>query len=408
MTTNFYIDVIQRDPRYLSAEPVNDIALLEPGFRAKAQRVVDDAYAKGIELVSTETYRSSERQQRLYDEGKTRLRVVGVHHYGLAIDFVKLVNGKQSYDGDWTFLCALAASAGIVSGGDWGLPDKPHSFRDWDHLQGVTIAQQGGLFAGSYYPGADGTGTTAPIPADLAAPKAALPAVPAGLSLEQAKILALADKANVESFAGWFKRSWIMAFVEVESEFNERAYRREPSGVASYGVMQVLDSTAAGLGLTGSAEQMYDPAVSLFYGMKYAAGGYNYLRTHLGRPPSTTEWCEGYNEGYGAAAAFRRDPGYSAKWLPAEERWAALLGTAASAPPPIVVTTERRVLLRRAADRTAYGIKPPVEKPAPPEAKPPAVEPEPTDSVADDLMREELARIALGLPEPTPQPTQGA
>jgi len=320
---NFFTDVIQRDSRYRSPEVVNDIALLEPGFRAKVAAVIDAAKTRSVDLVATETYRSVERQQRLYAAGKTQLRTVGVHHYGLAVDFAKRVNGKPSWDGDWTFLCELAAANGAVAGGDWGEPNKPHSFRDWDHLQGCTIAQQTALFAGTWYPAATGTGTLAPVPVASIVPR--VKTVPSGLTPEQAKVLSIVDDLNDRYWSGWFNRSSVMAFVEVESGFNERAVRREPSGVTSYGLMQVLDSTAAGLGLTGSPEQLYVPLQGLFYGMKYAAQGWNYLLTHLGRPPTLIEWCEGYNEGYGAAARGRPDLEYSGRWLPPRDRWAALV-----------------------------------------------------------------------------------
>lgn len=321
---NFFVDVIQRDSRYRSTAAVNDVALLEPGFRAKAQSVVDAAAARGIHLVSVETFRSSERQQQLYDQGKTRLRVVGVHHYGLALDFAKRVGGRLSWDGDWSFMAELAAANAVVSGYDWGQPDKPHSFRDPGHLQGVTIEEQRGLFAGTWYPGATvGVGTAAPLPV-LPKPKQAAPPIPSGLTQVQAEILAVADKLNANYFNNWFLRSSVMAYCEVESTFNRRAIRREPSGVTSYGLMQVLDSTAEWLGLTGSAEQMYEPLYGLFYGMKYAAWGWNYLTTQFGRPPTLEEWSDGYNEGYGAAAKGRDVP-YSDKWIAARDRWAAIV-----------------------------------------------------------------------------------
>jgi len=391
---NFFTEIIQRDPRYLSTDPVNDVALLEPAFRAKAQAFVDAAFAQGIELVSTETYRSSQRQQQLFDEGKTQLRVVGVHHYGLALDFAKKIGGKESWEGDWTFMGPLAAAHGAVAGADWGQPDKPHNFRDWDHLQGVTIAEQTGLLAGTWYPGAAvGTGGVAPLPAAVAVagPPIAPPGIPAGLTQSQAKILAIADQVNTASFANWFARASIMAFVEIESDFNETAIRHEPSGVTSYGLMQVLDSTAAGLGLAGAAAQMYDPATSLFYGLKYAAQGWNYLVTHLGRPPTLVEWSAGYNEGYGAAGKGRADPGYTDKWIAAHNRWAGILVDAA---PPRAV--ERRHVLRRAADLVAYAAKadtPPAagDLPAPADPAPPPAGG--GDTTADDLNRGELDRI---------------
>lgn len=388
---NFFVDVIQRDPRYLSVEPVNDTALLEPGFRVKAQTVVDAAFARGIELKSTETYRSSERQQRLYDQGKTQLRIVGVHHYGLAIDFAKVVNGKLSWDGDWRFLCDLAAEAGVVAGGDWGLPDEPHSFRDWDHLQGVTIAEQKGLLAGVWYPGGESVGASAPIP--IAHPVGvAAPSIPAGLPQHQAEILALVDQINAESYGGWFARASVMAFAEVESEFNERAIRHEPSGVTSYGLMQVLDSTAAGLGLVGSPEQMYDPATSLYYGMKYAAQGWNYLQQHFGRPPTLDEWSDGYNEGYGAAAKGRNVP-YSDKWIAAYNRWSAIFGRT------VEVAVERRHALRRASDRLKPVPEPtqepqPTQEPEVPETEEVDEQPDDSDETAR-LNREEFERHQL-------------
>jgi len=322
MPGNFYTNVIQRDSRFHSPNAVKDEDLLEPSFLRKVHDVMAAAKAQDIALAITETYRSSERQQQLFNEGKTRLRVVGVHHYGLACDFAKEAGGRLSWDGDWTFLTRLAAQHGVISGGDWGEPDKPHSFRDWDHLQGVTLPQQAALFAGTWYPDGDSTGPLAPLPA------AAHPAapVPSGLTQAQAGALAAFDRVNAESFSGWFARSSAMAFIEVESSFDPDAFRQEPSGVASYGLMQVLDSTARGLGLTSDPAQMLEPRIGIFYGLKYAAQGWNYLVSHLGRPPTLTEWCEGYNEGYGAAAKGRRDQHYSGIWLPARERWSRLDG----------------------------------------------------------------------------------
>jgi hypothetical protein len=323
---NFYTDVIQKDKRFNTTAVVNDTALLEPSFRLKAQTVVDAAASAGITLVSTETFRSSQRQQSLFVAGKTQLKTVGVHHYGLAIDFAKkLTNGKLSWDGDWTFMAKLAADAGIISGVDWGTPGQTHSFVDSDHLQGCTVAEQVKLFAGTWYPGASTiVGPVAPVPAVLT-PPVSLPPIPSGLSQAQAQILAIADQVNKESFNNWFLRSSIMAFCEVESGFDANAIRHEPSGVTSYGLMQVLDTTAGDLGLEGDPTQMYMPAIGLFYGMKYATTGWNYLHAHLGRWPTLDEWFAGYNEGYGAAAQGRPDPDYVQRCNTARAKWAAIV-----------------------------------------------------------------------------------
>ena len=321
--SNFYQDVIQTDSRFHSTDPIRDMALLEPTFRSQVVAFMAAAKAVGTELIVTETYRSSELQQKYFDEGKTQLRTVGVHHYGLACDFAKLVNGQANWDGDWTFCVALAKQVStadriVISGVDWGRPDVAHSFVDSDHIQGCTIEQQTGLFAGTWYPDSTATPTVAPIPA----PPANIPVVNhANLTANQSAALAAFDVVNAGSFGNWYQRSSFMAFCETESDFDPKAFRQEPSGVASYGLMQVLDSTAAGLGLVGDPTQMYEPKVGILYGLKYASQGWNYLTTHFGRPPTLAEWSAGYNEGYGAAAQGRPDQLYVTTWTTNRAKW---------------------------------------------------------------------------------------
>jgi hypothetical protein len=99
-----------------------------------------------------ETYRSQARQQELFNNGATKLRTVGVHHYGLACDIVRMVSGEPSWKGDFSFLGQLAHSSGLIWGGDWGDPTIKHSFVDSVHVQRCTVARQGDLFAGNFYP----------------------------------------------------------------------------------------------------------------------------------------------------------------------------------------------------------------------------------------------------------------
>lgn len=131
--------------------------------------------------------------------------------------------------------------------------------------------------------------------------------------------------ANAEFAPFGFTPASVMATVEVESAFDETAYRFEPRlGEASYGLMQVLRSTAAQMGWTGAdPTALYDPALNLTTGMRYLRWGWDYLRQHLGRAPALAEWAAGYNEGYGAAARRRADPPYSNHWLAARTRWLA-------------------------------------------------------------------------------------
>jgi hypothetical protein len=151
-TGNFYTDVISRDARFNSVTRVEDAALLEPTTRALVERLVASAHQMGIELMIYETYRSQDRQQALFNNGATKLRAVGVHHYGLACDIVRVVSGEPSWKGDFSFLGQLAHSSGLIWGGDWGDPDIKHSFVDSVHVQRCTVARQGDLFAGAWYP----------------------------------------------------------------------------------------------------------------------------------------------------------------------------------------------------------------------------------------------------------------
>jgi hypothetical protein len=149
---SFYAEVISHDPRFDSASRVADPALLEPITRQLVEGIVTAAEQMGIDLMIYETYRSQARQQELFDNGATKLRKVGVHHYGLACDIVRVVGGEPSWKGDFSFLGQLAHSAGLIWGGDWGAPQIKHSFVDSVHVQRCTVARQADLFAGGWYP----------------------------------------------------------------------------------------------------------------------------------------------------------------------------------------------------------------------------------------------------------------
>lgn len=149
---NFYTDVIRKDPRFNTSKRVADLNLLEPVTRAAVQAILADAKAQGHEVMVFETYRSQDRQEDLYDQGVTQLQTVGVHHYGLACDIVKVVDGEPNWNGSFDFLLQLARKHGMISGIDWGRPDISHSFIDECHVQRVRVSDQRALFDGEWYP----------------------------------------------------------------------------------------------------------------------------------------------------------------------------------------------------------------------------------------------------------------
>jgi hypothetical protein len=149
---NFYTDIICKDPRFNTTHRVDSLDLLEPITKAAVLAILADAEAAGHNMMVFETYRSQQRQGQLYDQGVTQLQKVGVHHYGLAADIVKVVDGEPSWDGDFSFLGVLAKKNGLIWGGDWGTPDQPHSFRDTCHVQRCAVGDQRALFSGDWYP----------------------------------------------------------------------------------------------------------------------------------------------------------------------------------------------------------------------------------------------------------------
>lgn len=148
--SNFYTDVLQKSPLFHSTNRISDLAMLEPVTRAAVLAIIADAKLLGHDMVVFETFRSQARQQQLYDEGTTQLEHVGTHGYGIAADIVKV--GPEPWAGDFTFLGPLAKKHGMIWGGDWGEPDKPHGFRDLDHVQRVRVIDQAKLFSGAWFP----------------------------------------------------------------------------------------------------------------------------------------------------------------------------------------------------------------------------------------------------------------
>lgn len=152
---SFYDEVIQFDHRFHSRSRVADLDLLEPITRKRIIGLISMASADGVDFMVWETYRSQERQAALYAAGATRLRDVGVHHYGLACDLVRVVAGEPSWKGDFSILGTLAKAHGLLWGGDWGQPGVHHKFVDSVHVQRCSLHDQAALFAGTFWPDED-------------------------------------------------------------------------------------------------------------------------------------------------------------------------------------------------------------------------------------------------------------
>jgi hypothetical protein len=305
---NFYTDVIRVDDRFNSTSRVADPNLLEPTTRALVEAIIANAAANGMKLMIFETYRSQARQAALFQQGATKLWQVGVHHYGLACDLVKDINGQPSWKGDFSLLGQLAHHQKMIWGGDWGTPGTQHTFIDDDHVQRCTVGRQGALFAGTWYPSADydpyvdleGGTVTARLAASSSAEIVALAASKDDeLRRDMAEatkylhsILDAAEKCSVEP-------ALICAIGSRESNWGQGSdmkpkgpagtgdwaprnparwgYAMPPDGLGwGRGLMQV-DYAQSDFGKTGNWR---DPAANILFGTEELAGNIAFYKAH--------------------------------------------------------------------------------------------------------------------------------
>jgi hypothetical protein len=86
----------------------------------------------------------------------------------------------------------------------------------------------------------------------------------------------------------------VCAVIAQESAWDPRAYRFEPHiNEASYGLMQVLESTARWMGLTGDVERLYDPETGITVGCDYLV----WLRNFYKNDGDVRKMLGGYNAG---------------------------------------------------------------------------------------------------------------
>src|SRR5262249_16607312 len=97
-----------------------DPACLHPVFREKARELLDRLAAEGVPFRLYEGFRSPERQQYLYAQGRTTSAPWASHHqYGMAGDFVLFENGSWNWDtrgvrkGYWDRLHAAGKQLGL-------------------------------------------------------------------------------------------------------------------------------------------------------------------------------------------------------------------------------------------------------------------------------------------------------
>lgn len=111
-----------------------DLDELLPEVKKGAILFLDECKTKGLDVLVTETYRSQERQNYLYEQGRTRpgKKVTWTrkskHTSRRAFDICKNVNGCEYDNSDGFFKrCAdIAVSIGFTAGYYWDKQDMPH------------------------------------------------------------------------------------------------------------------------------------------------------------------------------------------------------------------------------------------------------------------------------------------
>lgn len=114
-------------------EKCRDISELTPLAQTACNLFLNRCKAKGLNVLITETYRSQERQNYLYEQGRTRLGKIVTwtknsrHTSRRAWDICKNVKGHEYSDSGFFKDCGdIAKELNITWGGTWNTPDTPH------------------------------------------------------------------------------------------------------------------------------------------------------------------------------------------------------------------------------------------------------------------------------------------
>ncbi len=131
---DFYLRTLLINSKFNSTQSNPDQQLLFPDFLAKLNTCIKQ-YKKlypNQDITFTETYRSNALQLIHYNNGASKIKKNGMHHYGIAADSIFIINGKRTYKGDVMALRKIYTDNGLTILGMW----------DALHVQFITVADQ--------------------------------------------------------------------------------------------------------------------------------------------------------------------------------------------------------------------------------------------------------------------------
>lgn len=110
-----------------------DISELTPNAQKACNLFLSKCRERGLKVLITETYRSQQRQNYLYEQGRSRSGKIVTwtknsrHTSRRAWDICQNIKGKEYSDSRFFKACGdIAKSLGITWGGTWKQADTPH------------------------------------------------------------------------------------------------------------------------------------------------------------------------------------------------------------------------------------------------------------------------------------------
>jgi hypothetical protein len=131
-----YKENIAESEYYDSPNPIKNVDLLLPDFYNILVFCFNEYQKKypNQKVYITETYRSNNLQLKYFQQGKSKIRKNGMHHYGIAVDVAFLINDKLSYKGDYNYLRKTFKENNLT-------------VLDWElgHVQFIPVSEQNAL-----------------------------------------------------------------------------------------------------------------------------------------------------------------------------------------------------------------------------------------------------------------------
>lgn len=117
----------------IDAVSADRLATVVPALASRVEHLMVALHALGVPVRVTQGRRTVEEQAALFAQGRTAPGKVvtwtmqSKHLTGRAVDFVwRTADGGVTYDGPWLLLGMAAEELGLVWGGRWSRPDRPH------------------------------------------------------------------------------------------------------------------------------------------------------------------------------------------------------------------------------------------------------------------------------------------